>query len=795
MILYRPVGLEELALIYDSGMKAFPARLPQQPIFYPVLDLEYARQTASGWNAKNGQLAGYVTQFKVEDDYIDQFEEHTVGGSQHQELWIPTEEIEEFNRHITGHIKVVEAHFGNAFQGFVPDKSALQGKTAAEQFTVLTDSYLYKRMDFYLEIKRNHKAVFLNYPFWQKHEFKNPGLKEKVLQAIKEAWFSSFPQVPLPLPPPISEETPIAKRTASPARRFAAPVHSEIPPGEQPDSIPEAKPVPGKVTPVPRADPRPPAHLVPEEILPIERTDPDVEDDVESLVEENTSDEQGDVQFVERPVQEETPLPEPTDSHFAEGIRLGISEKYPEAIAELFKAVEEDPDDAVAQTSLGVAFHRLGEEDRALACYEKALQIDPIYAEAHYFRANVLYNHGNVREAMAGYTVAIGLQPELIEAHLKPRPQDRLTDYTGAPAEIARIAKPAHRILERNEILESNPRQTSLLKERAADYYRLRNYAQAIADYSSSLAIHPQDANVLHLRGNAYEQLGQSERAREDYQQALALNPQMSNDYINRGITFANTGNHRQAIASLTDGIRLAPQNPDAYFNRGIVYFQQNDFARAVDDFSDVIRLSPRDEGAYYWRGMSYEAAGRRREAVADYRQLLSLSQDLRAKAEIEQKLNQIDLDERESNLKAAREDTQEPRQAQAEKPERDSDLHGLIIVLGERARKSIWFGSGVNCVGEKAEQLYALTDQGKLIEGRDFLSLAAGIHQTIEGDFQAFDPGATSPWIFIRAWEGTGFYVETNDPRIRQRLKSQFSAVEDVEGATPPYEGIFIRM
>ena len=74
MILYRPVGLQELELIYESGMKAFPARLPQQPIFYPVLQLDYARQTASGWNIENGQFAGYVTQFKVDDEYIGQFE-------------------------------------------------------------------------------------------------------------------------------------------------------------------------------------------------------------------------------------------------------------------------------------------------------------------------------------------------------------------------------------------------------------------------------------------------------------------------------------------------------------------------------------------------------------------------------------------------------------------------------------------------------------------------------------------------------------------------------------------------
>ncbi len=69
--------------------------LPKQPIFYPVLELEYARQIASDWNAKSGASAGYVTQFKVEDLYIDQFEKHTVGDSQHQEFWIPAEELGE----------------------------------------------------------------------------------------------------------------------------------------------------------------------------------------------------------------------------------------------------------------------------------------------------------------------------------------------------------------------------------------------------------------------------------------------------------------------------------------------------------------------------------------------------------------------------------------------------------------------------------------------------------------------------------------------------------------------------
>jgi hypothetical protein len=51
--LYRPVGRRELDLIRDSGMRAFPPRLPEQPIFYPVLTLEYARRIARDWNTKD----------------------------------------------------------------------------------------------------------------------------------------------------------------------------------------------------------------------------------------------------------------------------------------------------------------------------------------------------------------------------------------------------------------------------------------------------------------------------------------------------------------------------------------------------------------------------------------------------------------------------------------------------------------------------------------------------------------------------------------------------------------------
>ncbi len=118
MKLFRPVGSKELELIKQSRMKRFPPRLPEQPIFYPVLNIEYARQIAQEWNAKSApDYTGFVTEFEVGDDYISKFDVKTVGASMHKELWVPAEELDDFNNHITGIIKVVETYRGENYIG------------------------------------------------------------------------------------------------------------------------------------------------------------------------------------------------------------------------------------------------------------------------------------------------------------------------------------------------------------------------------------------------------------------------------------------------------------------------------------------------------------------------------------------------------------------------------------------------------------------------------------------------------------------------------------------------------
>jgi hypothetical protein len=115
-VLYRPVGQKELDLIEQDLFRSFPPRLEWQPIFYPVLNEEYATFIAREWNTKDAAsgFVGYVLRFAVRSEYLAQFEVQKVGSASALELWIPAERLAEFNQHIVGEIEVVSTYRGES---------------------------------------------------------------------------------------------------------------------------------------------------------------------------------------------------------------------------------------------------------------------------------------------------------------------------------------------------------------------------------------------------------------------------------------------------------------------------------------------------------------------------------------------------------------------------------------------------------------------------------------------------------------------------------------------------------
>jgi hypothetical protein len=105
VVMYRPCGQKELDLVAASGFKRWPPRLPDQPIFYPVTNEQYAWQV-NKWNVSQFGK-GYVTRFAVRESFIEKYKVETVGSRQHTEWWVPAEDLESLNDNIVGEIEII----------------------------------------------------------------------------------------------------------------------------------------------------------------------------------------------------------------------------------------------------------------------------------------------------------------------------------------------------------------------------------------------------------------------------------------------------------------------------------------------------------------------------------------------------------------------------------------------------------------------------------------------------------------------------------------------------------------
>ena len=96
-----------MELVRGSKFREFPPRLPEQPIFYPVLTEEYATQIARDWNTKDERsgFAGYVVRLQMRTEFLSQYEVHVVGSSGHREYWIPANQLARLNENVEGTLK------------------------------------------------------------------------------------------------------------------------------------------------------------------------------------------------------------------------------------------------------------------------------------------------------------------------------------------------------------------------------------------------------------------------------------------------------------------------------------------------------------------------------------------------------------------------------------------------------------------------------------------------------------------------------------------------------------------
>ena len=109
-------------------------------------------------------------------------------------------------------------------------------------------------------------------------------------------------------------------------------------------------------------------------------------------------------------------------------------------------------------------------------------------------------------------------------------------------------------------------------------------------------------------------------------------------------------------------------------------------------------------------------------------------------------------------------------------------NLHRVLELLGERAIRSRWKASEVWAPGEEGSELEKLADGRTLLDGMDLVRLASIIVQVIDGEFQAFDLGNSSPWVIICAVDSTYYAIFSPEKSVLDKVRASFREVSDCE-------------
>jgi tetratricopeptide (TPR) repeat protein len=237
--------------------------------------------------------------------------------------------------------------------------------------------------------------------------------------------------------------------------------------------------------------------------------------------------------------------PPTADSYRKRGFeRLNVRD-YQGAIEDYTRALELDPNSAIACNDRGVAFSSLGDQAAAIADYTKALQLEPNEPAYYFNRGFARFNQKDFRGAIEDYSQVIRLSPEYTDAYF-------------------------HR----------------------AEAYRLLGECQSAVDgYTEVLRANPEDAVSYNNRGLAQYELGNRQLAIEDYSQALRINPDDAVAYFNRGVAHLGNKDFQTAIEDFNEAIRLNNQYAAAYKNRGLIRLEIGDRQLGSQDLQKAAEL------------------------------------------------------------------------------------------------------------------------------------------------------------------------------------------------------------
>ncbi|MBI4616644.1 MAG: protein kinase [Planctomycetes bacterium] len=339
------------------------------------------------------------------------------------------------------------------------------------------------------------------------------------------------------------------------------------------------------------------------------------------------------------------------DSHFWSRVVRGL-ERLPDP------GSEAEPRTAGDFYRRAIVSDYRGEDEKAMADYDRAIALDGAHVRALGMRALRRRDRGDVEGALADLERALAHAPgdatllrrrgntrlmanDLdgaladMDESLRVSPDSAETFHARAVVLVAR-GETARALSDVNRALRIVPASSRYLATRASVRLVAKDFEGALEDAGRALDIDPYDTEALRTQAVVLWTRGDLAGALHGLDRAVAADPADVQARLERGRIREERGDPEGAAADYDEAISLAPANAQGWWLRGLLRKRAGDLQGAVSDLTRVLGLDPSHARAYFERGQALVGLNLHREAIADFKKHLELMPDSPAKSEIE---------------------------------------------------------------------------------------------------------------------------------------------------------------
>lgn len=259
--------------------------------------------------------------------------------------------------------------------------------------------------------------------------------------------------------------------------------------------------------------------------------------------------------------------------------RFAAAGDHKAAIAELTKAIDATPDNAIALLARGRSSIAIGDNVAAIGDLSRVIELQPNTADAYRLRGQANRQAGRHDGAIADYTRVIELDPA-----------DHYANYF-----------------------------------RGVSFAAQKRNDAAIADFTRAIEIRPTDFYAYLSRARSLSAKGETEKAIMDASKAIEINPKYANAYLLRANVYTSVKKYAEAIADYARYIEIEPADVSGYISRANAYIGMSNLDAAIVNLSKAIEIAPANAGVLISRAKLHERKGAVDQAIRDYEAMLSL--------------------------------------------------------------------------------------------------------------------------------------------------------------------------